>query len=223
MGTSQTSFFQTLWNFLTITDTQNNTLLNQILQYVLWAWRFRPSITSDIIMIVTLLTPVFTIYIILSKQQSTAHVSAPSHYTTGTNVSVWLGQFEDYFDNAKITKDKSKQDMLLKKKERTDRHPLSQLIETNEIQSYEQLTDMVRTLYSTDGALTQQNVFDFVNYYQSNDQLLKYYANFRELAHKAFPHMRPVDQQREISQQFAKGVDNHFIKLELLKRLAKVV
>ncbi len=33
--------------------------------------------------------------------------------------------------------------------------------------------------------------------------------------------MRPVDQQREISQQFAKGVDNHFIKLELFKRFAK--
>jgi hypothetical protein len=123
-------------------------------------------------MIVTILTLVFTIYIILSKQQSTAHVSAPSHYTTGTNISVWLGQFEDYFDNAKITKDKSKQDMLLKKIERTDRHPLSELIKTNEIQSYEQLADMVRTLYSTDGTLTQQNVFDFVNYYQSNDQSL---------------------------------------------------
>jgi hypothetical protein len=95
---------------------------------VLWAWRFRPSITSDIIMIVTLLTLVFTIYIILSKQQSTAHVSAPSHYTTGTNISVWLGRFEDYFDNAKITKDNSKQDMLLKKIDRTDRHPLRKLI-----------------------------------------------------------------------------------------------
>ena len=33
MGSAQTSFFQTIWNFLTITDTQNNTLLNQILQY----------------------------------------------------------------------------------------------------------------------------------------------------------------------------------------------
>jgi hypothetical protein len=222
MGSAQTGFFQTIWNFLTITDTHNNTLLNQILQYALWAWSFRPSLTSDIIMIVTLCTLVFTIYIILSKQQSTTHVSAPSHYTTGTNISVWLGQFEDYFDNAKITKDKSKQDMLLKKIDRTDRHPLCELIKTNEIQSYEQLADMVKTLYSTDGTLTQQNVFDFVNYYQNNDQsLTKYYANLRELAHKAFPHMRPVDQQREISQQFAKGVDNHFIKLELLKRFAK--
>jgi hypothetical protein len=90
---------------------------------VLWAWRLRPSITSDIIMIVTLLTPVFTIYIILSKQQSTAHVSAPSHYTTGTNISVWLGQFEDYFDNAEITKDISKQDIILKKINCTDPHP----------------------------------------------------------------------------------------------------
>ncbi len=81
---------------------------------------------------------------------------------------------------------------------------------------------MVKTLCSTDGTLTQQNVFDFVNYYQRNDQsLTKYYANLRELAHKAFQHMRPVDQQREISQQFAKGVDNQFIKLELLKRFAK--
>jgi hypothetical protein len=85
MGNTQTYFFQTIWNFLTITDTQNNTLLNQILQCVLWAWRFRPSITSEI-MIVTLLTLVFTIYISLSKQQFTPHVSAPSHYTTGTNI-----------------------------------------------------------------------------------------------------------------------------------------
>ncbi len=73
-------------------------------------------------MIVTLCTLLFTIYIILSKQQSTTHVSAPSHYTTGTNISDWLGQFEDYFDNAKITKDKSKQDTLLKKIDRKDRH-----------------------------------------------------------------------------------------------------
>jgi hypothetical protein len=81
---------------------------------------------------------------------------------------------------------------------------------------------MVRTLYSTAGTLTQQNVFDFENYYQSSDQLLtKYYANLRDLAHKAFLNMRPVDKHREISQKFAKGVDNHFIKLELLKRLAK--
>jgi hypothetical protein len=68
-------------------------------------------------------------------------------------------------------------------------------------------------LYSTDGTLTQQNVFDF----QTSDQsITKYYANLR-----AFPHMRQVDQQREISQQFAKGVDNHFIKLELIKSFAK--
>jgi hypothetical protein len=46
--------------------------------------------------------------------------------------------------------------------------------------------------------------------------ITKYYANLRELAHKAFPHMRPVHQQREISQQFAKGIDNYFIKLEVL-------
>jgi hypothetical protein len=89
MGSAQTNFFQTIWNFLTITDTQNKTLLNQILHYALWAWSFRTSITSDIIMIVTLLTLVFTIFIILSNQQSTAHVSAPSHYTTGTNILVW--------------------------------------------------------------------------------------------------------------------------------------
>jgi hypothetical protein len=64
--------------------------------------------------------------------------------------------------------------------------------------------------------------FDFVNYYQSSDQsLTKYYANLRELAHKAFSHMRQVDQQREISQQIAKGVDNHFIMLELLKKFAE--
>jgi hypothetical protein len=81
MGSAQTIFFQTIWNFLTITDTQNNTLLNQILQYALWALSFRPSITSDIIMIVTLLTLVFTIYIILSKQQSSAHVYTTHHIT----------------------------------------------------------------------------------------------------------------------------------------------
>ena len=138
MGRTTTSFFQTIWDFLTVTDTQSNTILNQIMQHVLWAWRFRPSITSDIIMIVTLLTLVVTIYIILSRQQATAHVSVPSHYTAGTNISVWLGQFEDYFDNAKITKDKSKQEMLLKKIDRTDRHPLCELIKTKEIQSYEQ-------------------------------------------------------------------------------------
>jgi hypothetical protein len=81
---------------------------------------------------------------------------------------------------------------------------------------------MVRTLYSTDRTLTQHNVFDFVNYYQtSNRSITKYYANLRELAHKAFPHMRQIDKQREISQQFAKGEDNHFIKLELLKKFAK--
>ena len=203
MGRTTTSFFQTIWDFLTVTDTQSNTILNQIMQHVLWAWRFRPSITSDIIMIVTLLTLVVTIYIILSRQQATAHVSVPSHYTAGTNISVWLGQFEDYFDNAKITKDKSKQEMLLKKIDRTDRHPLCELIKTKEIQSYEQLAEMVRTLYRTDETLTQQNVFDFVNYYQSSDQsITKYYANLRELAQKAFPHMKPEDQQREISQQF---------------------
>ena len=222
MGRTTTSFFQTIWDFLTVTDTQSNTILNQIMQHVLWAWRFRPSITSDIIMIVTLLTLVVTIYIILYRQQATAHVSVPSHYTAGTNISVWFGQFEDYFDNAKITKDKSKQEMLLKKIDRTDRHPLCELIKTKEIQSYEQLAEMVRTLYRTDETLTQQNVFDFVNYYQSSDQsITKYYANLRELAQKAFPHMKPEDQQREISQQFAKGVDNHFIKLELLKKFAR--
>jgi hypothetical protein len=109
--------------------------------------------------------------------------------------------------------------MLLKKIDRTDRHPLCELIKTNEIQSYEQLAEMVRTLNNTDGTLTQQKVFDFVNYYQSSDQsLTKYYANLRDLANKAFSHMQPVDQQREISQQLEKDVDNHFIKLELLKR-----
>jgi hypothetical protein len=111
--------------------------------------------------------------------------------------------------------------MLLNKIDRLDRHP-DELIKTNEIQSYERLAEMVRTLYSTDRTLTQQNVFDFVNYYQTSDQsITKYYANLRELAHLAFPHMRQVDKQREISQQFAKGVDNHSIKLELLKKFAK--
>jgi hypothetical protein len=77
--------------------------------------------------------------------------------------------------------------MLLKKIERTDRHPLCELIKTNEIQSYEQLAEMVRTFYSTDRTLTQQNVFDFVNYYQTSDQsITKYYANLRELGIKHF-------------------------------------
>jgi hypothetical protein len=61
MGSAQTGFFQTMWNFLTITDTHNNTLLNQILQYALWAWSFRPSLTSDIIMI-TLHTGIYNLY-----------------------------------------------------------------------------------------------------------------------------------------------------------------
>jgi hypothetical protein len=85
------SFFKTIWFFLTITDTQNNTFLNQILQNGLWAWRFRPSITSDLITIITLLTLIVTIYIILSRQLSITHVFAPSPYTVRTNISLWLG------------------------------------------------------------------------------------------------------------------------------------
>jgi hypothetical protein len=89
MTIDSASFFKTIWEFLTITDTQNNTFLNQILQHFLWAWRFRPTITSDLITIVTFLTLVATIYIILSRQQSTSHVLAPSPYTVDTNISLW--------------------------------------------------------------------------------------------------------------------------------------
>jgi hypothetical protein len=66
MTIDRASFFKKIKEFFTITDTQHNTFLNQILQNVLWAWRFRPSIRSDLITIMTLLTLVATIF----RQQS---------------------------------------------------------------------------------------------------------------------------------------------------------
>jgi hypothetical protein len=106
--------------------------------------------------------------------------------------------------------------MLSKKLNRRDRQPSYELKKNKEITTNTQFTEMVKPLYQSDNTLTQQHVLDFVTFHKT-----KFYVELRELAHKEFSSMKIRDLNQQLSTQFAQDLDNHFIKLELMKAEAK--
>ena len=219
-----TKFFEsvlaTIWNTVTFNMVpQSVTLTTQILNFIMWTWGYKPTISTEIVLILIMIGFIYTIYAITHTKQQT---NQPHAYTGETIINLWLGQLDDYFAKNKILKDKTKQQMLLNSIDRIDRQMLSDLIKSKDIKSYDDLQNMVKNLYTIDHKATTQHMIDFINCYQQQDETLtRYYGKLKEIATKAFPKLKQIDLDNQIADQFIKGLDNNYIKLKLIEATAK--
>ena len=172
----------------------------------------------ETIILAALLIFGYALYSII-KQFKEPKIEPPKAYSNNLNFNIWFNQVEQFLDEAKIITDKAKIDTVVNKLDTQSRSTIKELLKNRTITTYKHLQDHLQSFYNNDIQSRTEHLINFAERFQlPEENLHQYYTAVAALARKAYPNENDQNIAKFTSDQFISGLNNSYIKLQLLER-----
>jgi hypothetical protein len=216
-------------NTIQTTSSWLETIWNLIFTIICSFWDNRLILLRDLIIFAFAIITLYFIYQSYKNQSSTfsntntnnnsanASINQPTTFKNTMNIHLWLQDINEYINFKNIRKEDEKKQVILDHLDKDNRPIVKSVIDDQQVKTYKQLEDWLKSFFSSHKQAKTDYLIQFISKYQQPDEsFANYYNTLKQLAEQAYPEEDSSFHNKQINEQFIKGIYDKNIQSQLV-------